>query len=161
MQNTPFSFFFFVCNWWKGWNNDCRATMFFFHTLRPVVCSNAQFILKLALRRRLGREFLRRDHIEAYAGTGHLSGYKGKICVHASRRRASYFLFVILSLCSSASAPTRVLEIFSVKCSHYRYAVAKLMDYVRQLMALRHFGFLKISTHNFLYINSSSAVRLF
>jgi hypothetical protein len=118
---------------------------FFFHILRPVAWSNAQFILQLALRRRLWREFLRRDHIEASAGTGHPSGYtrKRKICIHASRRRASYFLIVILSLCSSASASTRDLEIFSVNCSQYRYAVAKLMEYVTQLMALRHFSFLK------------------
>jgi hypothetical protein len=117
---------------------------FFFHVLRPVVCSSAQFILKLALRHRLWREFLRRDHIKASAGTRNPSGYKGKIRNHASRRRASYFLFVILSLCSSASASTRDLEIFSVKYSQYRYAVAKLMEYVKQLMVLRHFSFLKI-----------------
>jgi len=138
---------------------------FFFHILRPVACSNAQFILKLALRRRLWREFLRRDHIKASAGTRNSPGYKGKICNHASRRRASYFLFVILSLCSSASASTRDLEIFSVNYSHYRYAVAKLVEHVRQLMVLRNFSFLKITTvsytHNFLFRNTSSAVRLF
>ena len=122
-----------------------------------MACSNAQFIPKLALRRRLWREFFRRDHIEASAGTGHPSGYKGKICNHASRRRASYFLLVILSLCSSASASTRVLEIFSVNCSHYTHAVAKLMEYVRQLMALRH----QLLKHIQCLLHAEIAVLLF